>query len=223
MATDPVSIEKPPKEIYKLANFLLGSASGLRNREGVVNGSRIQFFKGKSAVNALTKEVGKKKPFCNTRQEAIEQLEALLDWQMIVKCDRNQGDTKQLRPSPLQSFGEEHYYAWLYQGSSLYTILGGIGLVLVVLAGVLFPLWPSTLRQGAWYLSMAAIGFLGLLFVIAIIRLIVYVISIFSHPPGLWIFPNLFEDVGFFDTDIPAKTADSVHKRGNASRVEEEE
>ncbi|OMJ08568.1 Translocation protein sec62 [Smittium culicis] len=203
MAEKDVVNETAPKEVYKLADFLLSSGSGLRKREGVINGRRANYFKGKSAINALTKSIGDKAPYFSGQVEAIEQLSLLLDWQLIVRCDKNEEDGRTLRPSPLQTFSEEYYYAWLYQGSPLRIILGGIGLVLIVLAGVMFPLWPSSLRQISYYLSLCAFGFLGLLFVIAIIRLIVYVISIFTHPPGLWIFPNLFEDVGFFESFVP--------------------
>ncbi|OLY84922.1 Translocation protein sec62 [Smittium mucronatum] len=203
MADSEAPKENVPKEVYKLADFLLGSSSGLRKREGVINGRRVNYFKGKSAINALTKSVDKREPFLKSQVEAIEQLHLLLDHQLIVRCDKNEEDGRTLRPSPLQVFSEEYYYAWIYQGSPLRIILGGIGLVLIVLAGVMFPLWPSQLRQGSYYLSLLAFGFLGLLFVIAIIRLIIYVITIFSHPPGLWIFPNLFEDVGFFESFVP--------------------
>jgi translocation protein SEC62 len=79
-------------------------------------------------------------------------------------------------------------------------IAGAALMVLVVLAGVMFPLWPMSLRIGVWYLSMAALGFVGLFFVIAIIRLILYIITWIAVSPGIWLFPNLFEDVGFVES-----------------------
>ncbi|KAI9504647.1 translocation protein Sec62-domain-containing protein, partial [Coemansia spiralis] len=177
--------------------------SGLRAREGVLNGRRVQFFKGKSALNALTKsEDGKPSKF-ESREEAIEWIQELLDFQLVVRCDKETEASHQLRINPVQSFDEDAYYAWLYEGSQLMIILGGIGVVAVVLAGVMFPLWPVTLRNGTWYLSMLALALLGLLFVTAIVRLIVYVITIVAAPQGLWIFPNLFEDVGFFESFVP--------------------
>lgn len=76
-------------------------------------------------------------------------------------------------------------------------------MVAVMLAGVMFPLWPPTLRLGVWYLSIAVLGLIGLFFVIAILRLIFWLITIVVAKPGIWIFPNLFEDVGFVDSFIP--------------------
>ena len=67
----------------------------------------------------------------------------------------------------------------------------------VMLAGVMFPLWPPIMRLGVWYLSIGVLGLIGLFIIIAIIRLIFYIITIIFVPPGIWIFPKLFADVGF--------------------------
>ena len=67
----------------------------------------------------------------------------------------------------------------------------------IILAGVMFPLWPPIMRLGVWYLSMVVLALIGLFFVIAIIRLIFYIITIIVASPGIWIFPKLFADVGF--------------------------
>ena len=68
---------------------------------------------------------------------------------------------------------------------------------------VMFPLWPVTLRIGVWYLSMGFLGLIGLFFAMAIFRLILFCATVFTVPPGLWLYPNLFEDVGFFDSFRP--------------------
>ena len=70
-------------------------------------------------------------------------------------------------------------------------------MVLVVLTGVMFPLWPTSLRIGAWYLSMGGFGLIGLFIALAIFRLIFYLITLVAASPGIWIFPKLFADVGF--------------------------
>lgn len=75
--------------------------------------------------------------------------------------------------------------------------LSAIGMVAVVLAAVMFPLWPSPLRVGVWYLSIGLLGLIGLFFAIAIVRLIFWVGTLVFAKPGIWIFPNLFADVGF--------------------------
>ena len=77
------------------------------------------------------------------------------------------------------------------------TYIGGAGMVLVILAGVMFPLWPPIMRLGAYYVSLAMMGFIALFFAIAIVRLVFWVGSLVFAPPGIWVFPQLFADVGF--------------------------
>lgn len=94
-------------------------------------------------------------------------------------------------------FSPDEYYAWFYEGSQWTTYAGGILMVAIMLAGVMFPLWPPIMRLGVWYISIAMLGLIGLFFAIAIVRLIFYVITIIVASPGIWIFPQLFADVGF--------------------------
>ena len=42
-----------------------------------------------------------------------------------------------------------------------------------------------------------------LLLIISVIRMIVFAITYFFYKPGIWIFPNLYEDVSFFDSFAP--------------------
>jgi len=104
---------------------------------------------------------------------------------------------KALQIIPEQMFGADEYYAWFYEGSQWTTYAGGILMVVIMLAGVMFPLWPPIMRQGVYYLSMGMLGLIGLFFAIAIVRLIFYIITIVVASPGIWIFPQLFADVGF--------------------------
>lgn len=77
------------------------------------------------------------------------------------------------------------------------------GALVVIMAVVMFPLWPVKLRIGVWYLSMGMLGLIGLFFGMAIFRAILFAVTYFAVPPGLWLYPNLFEDVGFFDSFRP--------------------
>lgn len=104
---------------------------------------------------------------------------------------------KALNIIPEQMFSSDEYYAWFYEGSQWTTYAGGVLMVVIMLAGVMFPLWPPVMRLGVWYLSIAVLGLIGLFFVIAILRLIFYIITIIVASPGIWIFPQLFADVGF--------------------------
>ena len=102
-----------------------------------------------------------------------------------------------------QEFEPLMHYVWLYEGSQWRQKAMAAGALVAIMAVVMFPLWPLFLRQGVWYLSVGLMGLLGLFFAMAIFRLILFAVTIFVAPPGLWLFPNLFEDVGFFDSFKP--------------------
>lgn len=116
------------------------------------------------------------------------------------------------------------YYMWLYEGPQWKQRAYALGALVLVMTFVMFPLWPLKLRQGAWYLSMAFFGLIVLFFVMAIFRLILFCITMFTHPPGLWLFPNLFEDVGFVESFIPLWAWQEDKKSARkAKRMEKEQ
>jgi translocation protein SEC62 len=106
--------------------------------------------------------------------------------------------------SSTQQFTADDILAWFYEGSQWTTYLGGLAMVALLLAGVMFPLWPQSLRTGVWYLSIGFLGLIGLFIVIAILRLIFYIITVIVVPPGIWVFPKLFADVGVVSTRRPS-------------------
>lgn len=102
-----------------------------------------------------------------------------------------------------QDIDEELHYIWLYEGPQWKQKLYAAGALVAIMALVMFPLWPIKLRLGVWYLSMGVLGLIGLFTLMSIFRLILFCITYFAVPPGLWLYPNLFEDVGFFDSFRP--------------------
>lgn len=125
----------------------------------------------------------------------------------------NHGPSKQKRVKGLwtvkieqqQEAHDDMHYMWLYESpwTTWKNRLYALGALVIILGIVMFPLWPIKLRIGVWYLSMGLTGLLGLFFLMAIVRLIIFVITMFLIPPGWWLFPNLFEDVGFWDSFKP--------------------
>lgn len=102
-----------------------------------------------------------------------------------------------------QECREDLHFVWLYEGTQIKQKLYAVGALIIVFALVMFPLWPMKLRLGVWYLSMGMLWLIGAFFAMSIFRLILFVITMFAVPPGLWLYPNLFEDVGFFDSFRP--------------------
>merc|ERR550534_955428 len=96
-------------------------------------------------------------------------------------------------------------YVWIYDPTPWYYYIAGTAIVLGIIAVCLFPLWPMEARQGVYYLSVAAAGFLVFIIVLAIIKYILFLLCFIATMGKLklWIFPNLTEDVGFFESFWP--------------------
>ena len=167
---------------------------------------------GKTAVKALTSPAYaklKNVPKVTTEEEATNLLLTVIPFAFFLRVERGMpsgtsaNSPKALQITQMQTFVASDYYAWFYEGSQWTTYLGGVAMVAVMLAGVMFPLWPPIMRLGVWYLSIAVLGLIGLFFALAIVRLIFYIITVIFASPGIWIFPKLFADVGFVSTLLP--------------------
>ncbi|CAH8867447.1 unnamed protein product [Trichobilharzia szidati] len=98
------------------------------------------------------------------------------------------------------------FYIWIYEPPpGLFNWLAGTALIIGIILCCLFPIWPSELRQGAYYLTITVSGFLGVLFFIGFIRfclyLLVWLFTLGQY--NFWLFPNYCEDCGFFDSFRP--------------------
>ena len=142
-------------------------------------------------------------PKVTDEQEAHKLLLSIIPYAFFLRVERgaptgtSSGSPKQLQITQMQTFVPSDYYAWFYEGSQWTTYVGGVAMVAIMLAGVMFPLWPPIMRLGVWYISIGVLGLIGLFFAIAIVRLIFYIITVIVASPGIWIFPKLFADVGF--------------------------
>ncbi|CAG8569655.1 1026_t:CDS:2 [Paraglomus occultum] len=197
-------------EFLNVIKYLRSRSSGMSTREGILNGKRVEYFKGKSAVRALLKDSYKKLknvPPVADATDANKLLQEIHTYAFFLSADRSEvsgrNTTRLLQINHHQMWSEEKYYVWFYEGSQLLILLGGISLVSAVFAAVLFPLWPPLLRNGVWYISVAILGLFGLFILLAIVRLIFFILTMLLVSPGIWIFPNLFADVGFVDSFIP--------------------
>ena len=217
----PIAPGPPKPEALAVAAFLRGQ--DLKMRTCIFQEKRKDMFRVKRAMRALQSDAyarARKKnallPEVNDRVTA-ENTFKLLPMSMLAlrvnKHDPHEGHdhgkkkrTKGLwtvKIEPQQEANDDFYYVWLYEGSQLKNRLYAVGALFLILAVVFFPVWPYHLRLGVWYLSMGMLGLLGLFFAMALFRLILFLITMFTNAPGLWLYPNLFEDVGFFDSFKP--------------------
>jgi hypothetical protein len=96
-------------------------------------------------------------------------------------------------------------YVWTYDPTSMTTYIIGLLLILGSIGICLFPLWPSQVREGVYYLSLAGATFLGAILAVALLKYILFGL-VWACTLGkirFWLFPNLTEDVGFFESFVP--------------------
>ncbi|KAJ5526346.1 Translocation protein Sec62 [Penicillium frequentans] len=206
-----------------VAKFLRSQT--LKPRTCILNGERKDMFKVKRAMRALqspayAKAAAKKNSLLPpvTDAASAEAAFKLLPLSYLAlrvsKVDPHEGHnhakpknrTKGLWTVKIegeQLFEPMMYYVWQWEGPQWKQKAMAAAVVAGIFTVVLFPLWPMMLRQGVWYLSVGCMGLLGLFFAMAIFRLILFCVTVFVVPPGLWLYPNLFADVGFFDSFKP--------------------
>ncbi|KAI7866876.1 translocation protein Sec62-domain-containing protein [Spinellus fusiger] len=203
----PVTIElkdanAAPLLLKSTAEYLQDvKKSGLKARQGVFNGKRVDYFKEREQAHAVLNDLGRHG--------------------FILHVDRGdsiggKGTPRMLQPNTVQEVKEDSYYMWVWEGSQFKLYVGAACLVATILAAVLFPLWPYTLRVGVWYLSIAVLGLLGVFFGIAAVRLVLYVISLVVLPRGFWLFPNLFADCGVLESFVPVWDWDAKKEKASA-------
>lgn len=241
----PIQPGPPKPEAIAVAKFLQGQ--DLKQRTCILQEKRKGMFKVKRAIRALQSDAytkaRRKNPILPevkdrvTAENTFKLLPLSLLALRVSKIDphegHNHGKKKRVKGQwdvkieQQQEASDDYHYVWLYEGAQWKNKLRAFGALLAIFAVVLFPLWPLRLRLGVWYLSMACLGALGLFFAMAIFRLIFFLITMFAKPPGLWIFPNLFEDVGFIDSFKPGwawhEDEKTMKKRKKEERIRKKE
>jgi translocation protein SEC62 len=210
----------PNPNALAVANFLRNQ--DLKTRTCILNGERKDMFKVKRALRALEspayEKARKKNPLLPEIKDraSLENTFKLLPLGMLAlrvsKIDPHaHGGKKPKRVKgqwtvaieKQQDAQDDMYYVWFFEGSQVKRKVYAALALLVIFIIVLYPLWPLKLRLGVYYLSWGLMGLLGLFFLMAIFRVILFCITYFAVPPGLWLYPNLWEDVSFMDSFRP--------------------
>lgn len=219
----PVQPGPPNPLAIVLANFLRGQS--LKPRTVIFNGERKDMFRVKRALRALQspayEKLRKKNPGLPEIKDraSLENCFKLLPMSMLAlrvsKVDPHEGHDHAkkkgkrvkgqwtVKIEQQQEAHDDMYYIWFYEGSQVMRKVYAVLALIAIFICVLYPLWPVFLRQGVYYLSWGFIGLLGLFFAMAIFRVILFGITYFLVSPGLWLYPNLWEDVSFMDSFRP--------------------
>ncbi|KAI9830948.1 MAG: hypothetical protein M1819_005331 [Sarea resinae] len=220
----PINPGPPDPKAVAVAKWL--RSQDLKSRTCIFQGQRKDMFKVKRALRALQSPAytaaQKKNPALlppvtdvPTAVSTFKLLPMSLLSLRVSKIDPSQAQPNAKAPKKStkglwtvkveqhQDVAPDLHYMWLYEGPQWRTKVYAALAVAALITIIMFPLWPVKLRLGVYYLSMAMLGLIGLFFAMAIFRLILFCVTVFVVPPGLWLYPNLFEDVGFFDSFRP--------------------
>lgn len=209
---------------------LLRNHKELKQRQGLFQAKQTDFFRYKRFVRALHSEEYANK---SARQPEVyppvpsskieDQLKSreifiqLIKAQLVIPVKKlHSQECKQHGLKPSKDFPHlivsnkaqldaDEYFVWNYNPKTYMDYVIVIGVVSIILALVCYPLWPQSMRRGSYYVSLGAFGLLAAFFVVAIVRLILYVLSlaVYRDVGGFWIFPNLFEDCGVLESFKP--------------------
>jgi translocation protein SEC62 len=197
----------------------------LKNRKGLLNNTEdVEFFRYKRLVRALASDDYKQQQQnpanrlvpIQTAKQAEEVVKMMIQTQLIIpvtklhfnEIKQTNRKWKPVRDKPTLvkaqrlELSPDSYFVWNFTKQSPFMILYGILLIVGIFTVILFPLWPRKMKSGVYYLSMGALGLLGVFFAIAIVRFILYVFMLIIGKP-FWLFPNLFADVGVIESFIP--------------------
>lgn len=219
----PLQAQRSPV-IMSVANFVRDHKL-LKMRTGLINNKEdVEFFRFKRLQRLLLSDEYKKKSQDQRNQlipipneaEVAKVFVMMIQNRLLVPVEKlHYQQIKEvkgwkpnrlkptLRPIPKAMLEPDAYYAWVYQKPNPYMLLYGFLMIAGVFTVILFPLWPRVMRIGVWYLLMACLGLLGLFFAMALVRLIIFVGTWLALPQAFWLYPNLFEDCGFFESFVP--------------------
>lgn len=217
----PPDLRTADPRIVAVSRFLRNNPV-VQARTAILDGQRQDFFRLKRAQRALmAPEYAKARskqpllPEIRNAQDARLILEQLPHQRMafnVKKLETQKALSSGMKPqsgvpcvviSPQQTFGDDEYFVWFFNPVPFTTYLMGFGILALVLVVCLFPLWPMRIRRLSWYVSMAALGFLAFLLVISVIRLALFLVTYFTVKPGIWLFPNLYADLGVIESFKP--------------------
>lgn len=178
----------------------------VETKEALLNNKkRVYYFNGTDGLKVLQTKY--------SPSDSVFLMNYLLENDIIIKVKLTNEKEKKIPSCKLNLtgyFSPNEDFIFIKPPSNFYNVLVSILFLGLALFLVMFKLWPPTLKYYASYTSYPIIGFIIFLIVVAIIRLIFFIITFFVNPPGIWIFPNFFADVGFFESFVPLWERDGV-------------
>ena len=200
------------KSLSKL--LLCFKNNGLKEKEAVSNRQRVYYFRGE-AFHELTLALKDEILPLLAKHNKFEKLDDLEDSKLLGDLFMNNHIMKSFGRVPDEvkkfkypkkllevksSMTDKGFYGFdIIKSQTKMTILA-VGLAVSIIAIILFPLWPYSVKLAIFnimfYFSASIIG-------LTIVRLILFLL-LFPFGISFWIFPNMFsDDLGIFESFIP--------------------
>lgn len=169
----------------------------LPTEEKILRSSRrVQVIKAVDCIIALSKY--------NMDTQAVKnELQKLLETYKLVRVKVNENNSRVVDLSISKALNASDHYMWAEDKKEYLNIFIAVLIIALLFLLAMYQVWPAWLKSLSGYLKYVVMAFIVFLIVTGIVRLIVYTISSFTHPPGLWIFPNLFAECGVIESFIP--------------------
>lgn len=173
------------------------------------NTRRVSVVKATDCVIALSK--------CGFDTPTIKsEIQRLLKEYVLVRVKINENDPNAVSLSMGKTVNASDHYMWTKESYDYATLALSVLCVVLVLGLAMYRIWPYWLKVVGRYAQYLAMALLILILVVAFIRLVVFAITYFVAPPGLWLLPNLFAECDFLESFIPATSwgdQDVSHKK----------
>jgi translocation protein SEC62 len=197
-----------PDGVKNVADVMRGT-NGLKVRQGVELGKRIEYFKGQKLIDWLIESDNPKKPDIDDEKDAIKFARLLLRHNYIHRSEKSEDNKKLLRPTKAQDWDNKGYYTWMYEGSKTFSHFMTGALIVTFLACTCFPIWPKWMKVAIWYCSVTL---LIIFFIISVIRLIIFLIF-WIFGVEFWILPRLYdESITFAQSFVPLYTYEKLEE-----------
>ncbi|KAI5151019.1 translocation protein SEC62 [Enteropsectra breve] len=173
------------------------------------NTRRVKILKAGDCIMALSKAG-------MDSAEIKGEMQRLLQEYKLIKVRLVDPETKSVDLQAGKALTAKDLYMWDKEDTNYLSIFVAIGIVALILTLVMYQMWPVWMKRSIGYIRYPIFGFVGFLAVAGVVRIVVYGITYLSHPPGMWVLPNLFADCGFFESFVPAYSwanEDVSHKK----------
>lgn len=130
-------------------------------------------------------------------------IEPLIQARILVKANIQNKKSKKCTINLSTKFDPSASYIFVHDSTNWLHIILAFVCIIVILSVFMNQLWPKRLKHYSSYVFYPIIAFLCFIVVLGFVRLIFFAVTFFAKPPGIWLFPNLFADVGFFESFVP--------------------